>query len=124
MKRRIKPAVVYMVIFAAAGFLIGFVVEGTVDWMLVLSMIITGAMCGFFLAPDAHLASGTSQDRKTYSRRVLHLLLVVTAIFFLLGLAAVLQAGGPNWLLTIVTTVPLLVVLLLYTRHRRGYKNP
>ncbi|RKD75197.1 hypothetical protein ATL39_0895 [Sinobaca qinghaiensis] len=31
MKRRIKPAVVYTVIFAAAGFLIGFVVEGAVD---------------------------------------------------------------------------------------------
>ncbi|RKD75196.1 hypothetical protein ATL39_0894 [Sinobaca qinghaiensis] len=92
--------------------------------MLVLSMIITGAVCGFFISPDLHLASGTKQERRTFDRRVLHLLLVGTTVFFLLGLAAVLQADGPNWFLTGVTTVPLLVVLLLYTRHRRGYKNP
>lgn len=124
MKRRIKPAVVYTVIFAAVGLLFGLLVNGAADWRLVLSMSITGLLCGFFVTPDLHLASGTKQERRTFNRRVLHLLLVVTAIFFLLGLAAVLQAGGPNWLLTIVTTVPLLVVLLLYTRHRRGYKNP
>ncbi|WP_252312286.1 hypothetical protein [Sinobaca sp. H24] len=124
MKRRIKPAVVYMVIFAAVGFLIGFVVSGAIDWMLVLNMSITGAVCGFFVTPDLHLASGTKQERRTFNRRVLHLLLVVTTVFFLLGLAAVLQAGEPNWFLTGVTTVPLLVVLLLYTRHKRRYKKP